>query len=184
MKISEMAEILTVAFVGSWPTFKVTEPTAKLWADSFEGMDPDTFWKAIHAALKTHTGNFPPTIGQVHAVMEDLRNLGEMTEGEAWGLLIEAVRRFGFYQPVEARKFIQKHGGDRMVEVVRCMGWSEVCCWNVADEAANRAHFWRMLQGFKKREDFKAKVIDRPRLDKPESAGEIAQAVLKTLEAK
>lgn len=161
MRTSEMAKVLATAFL-AWPTFTITEPMARLWCSSFPGFSVDEFWEGMRAALKTHTGNFPPTIGQVSAAMERLHSVNELTDGEVWALLQSAVRQFGRPSPARARKFLRERGGDRLVDTVRALGWNDICAWRTDDEVANRAHFWRVYNDFRARDRFSYHVQTPP----------------------
>jgi hypothetical protein len=158
MRTSEMGKILTTAFLG-WPHFVVTEPMIRLWCDSFPSMTSTEFWEVMRTALKSHTGNFPPTIGQVYATLDRMQGADDLTDGEAWGVVNEAVRRFGRYSPGQAREYLRTKGGERLVAAVRALGWPDVCAWKAEDEAANRAHFWKVYGGLRIRDEFKAKVV-------------------------
>jgi hypothetical protein len=84
MRTSEMGKILTTAFL-AWPHFVVTEPMIRLWCDSFPSMTPTEFWEVMRTTLKSHTGNFPPTIGQVYATLDRMQGADDLTDGEASG---------------------------------------------------------------------------------------------------
>lgn len=182
MKSSEMAQALAIAF-SAWPNFQITEPMAKLWCSSFEGTSKAAFWKALQSTLKTHRGNFPPTIGQVTETLEQFRTLNEPTEGELWQVVMSAISRFGYMQPALAREYIREHGGEKLVQTVRALGWQNVCNWQIADEPANRAHFWRVFQSFKNRETFVAKT-ESVTGSQPERISGIANKILEHLEGK
>lgn len=183
MKASEMGKILTTAFV-AWPSFVVTEQMARLWVDLFSDIEQGAFWEAMKAALKTNTGNFPPTPGQVHETLARMRTADETTEGEAWGLLMSAVARFGSYQPAEARRWLLNQGADRVVDAVRCLGWREICSWQLSDEPANRAHFWRTYTAFRVRSEFKERVGEKALEAVAPRVIAITSDVVKRLEAK
>jgi hypothetical protein len=157
MRTSEMGKILTTAFLG-WPHFVVTEPMIRLWCDSFPSITPTEMWDVMRAALKSHTGNFPPTIGQVYATLDRMKGADELTDGEAWGVVTEAVRRFGRYSPGQAREYLRSKGGERLVAAVRSLGWPDICAWRGEDEAANRAHFWRVYSGLRARDEIRSRM--------------------------
>jgi hypothetical protein len=69
------------------------ENAVNLWATMFADEPADDVLKAVKAIIRTSTSGFPPSIGQVAAKLDELRNPNRMTEQEAWAIVIKAVKR-------------------------------------------------------------------------------------------
>ncbi len=142
MKQSEMHKKLIVAF-SAWPTFEVTIEQSAVWAYAFKDSSEADFSKALMATLKTHTGNFPPTIGQVNENLQAIRCTS--SAGDGWGLLCAAIARYGSYRESEALNFLSAKD-KKAAKAVLNLGWKNICSWQTKDEPINRAHFLRLYE--------------------------------------
>lgn len=148
MTKTEMSKALTALFL-QYPGAEVTPPIVELWHRSLGRYSAEQFNQAVIEALLTYAGTFPPTIGLLAQVLAKNEAGRVLTEGEAWGALISAVRRFGAYQPSEAMAALESVS-PTIVAAVKSIGWTTICRWEMSDEVSNRAQFWRIIAGFNK----------------------------------
>lgn len=102
---NETLKILAV-LKGAYPAFyrdmgrKEADGIVALWTEMF-AEDP---YKLVAAAVKSVIAcdekGFPPHIGAVKARIRQITTLQEMTEGEAWSLVLRAISR-GIYNAQE-----------------------------------------------------------------------------------
>lgn len=162
MKKSEMAEALMIILL-PWPNIVVSEPLVNLWCLAFPDETPEQFLAAGVAALKVGNKGFPITIEHVSEMLISLKQpLHEkMTEGEVWGLLMQAVSSFGRFRQAQAFKYL-KEQNERVAVVAQQLGWSVIADWRREDLGINRAHFWKMYQAIQQR-DKREDTIGVPR---------------------
>ena len=117
------------------------------WHTMLGDLDFDFASKAVslHAATK----EFPPSIAEIRKAATGVTASHTLTDGEAWGEVTLAVRRFGIHQ------------GDKalagMSEITRkcvlALGWYENCMTELDDLNTLRAHFNRYYASMVKRAD-------------------------------
>jgi hypothetical protein len=164
MKTHEMFEILSISLL-PWQNILVTKELASFWCKAFEDVSKEEFGKAMIATLKTNISGFPPTIGQVNEMLQHTTApvSEQLTEGEAWNILIQAVKRFGNYRRDEAFKWMREQS-ERVARCAEIMDWNSICLWETRDQPANRAHFWKVLSGLEQR-DRRNDLLGLPRRD-------------------
>lgn len=79
---------------------KQSETYIDLWAEAFKDDDAALVVGAVKSIIYSDTREFAPNIGQVKAMMHKLTNLDEMSEQEAWGHVVKAIRN-GIYGSAE-----------------------------------------------------------------------------------
>lgn len=159
---TEMHKILAGSF-SQFPNVSITKPMVKLWCEAFKHAEPKQFWHAMLATLKTSTSTFPPTVGQVAESLSQLSATpqDQLTEGECWSLLMQAIQRFGSHQPTRAHQWL-KARSERLERCASMLGWRDICAWASDDAPANRAHLWRIYNSLAER-DRTCDMTNRPR---------------------
>lgn len=140
----DMVKILTAAYI-QWPYVKVTDELVQLWRKAFENYSTAEVSKAMMLALKEKTGNGHITIGDVFAALQKTTSTDLVSETEAWSLLNSTIKRFGWPNELAGVAHIESIS-PKVANAVRALGWRNVCGWKTDDEAANRAHLWRMIR--------------------------------------
>jgi len=64
-----------------------------------------------------------PTIGKIRRAASDLCSLDRITAGEAWGLVVKAIRRHGYYGTTQAMQELP----EEVRVTVEQIGWTEIC---------------------------------------------------------
>lgn len=101
MKREDVIKLMSV-LRGAYPQFyrdvdrQEALDTISLWADMFAEDDAATVAAAVKALIATDSKGYPPHIGAVKAKIRQITTPREMTEAEAWGLVLRAVSR-GIY---------------------------------------------------------------------------------------
>lgn len=95
---AQIMDILTIAYPQFYSGRNAPDPekALELWAGMFSGDDVIIVAAAVKALIASELGNFPPSIGAVKARIRQITTPQEMTEGEAWALVLRAVSR-GIY---------------------------------------------------------------------------------------
>lgn len=170
----EMATI--VATLNEQYHAETTDALISLWYTALGHLEFDEVRKAAIEVLLTYTGTFAPTIGMVATKLKEQKaeNEGRLSDGEAYQIMRDAVRRFGRYNPASAMYEIRK-ASPLVATAVSILGWDEVCSWKVDEEGVNRAHFWRVLAGLRQsgQKRFVETAISTPTL--PESVLKLLQ---------
>lgn len=72
------------------------EGIVDLWAGMFAEDDPKLVAGAVKAFIATDSRGFPPVIGVIKDKLRQLTTPEMMTEQEAWGLVLKAIRDSGY----------------------------------------------------------------------------------------
>ena len=75
-----------------------------LWCDMFDGDDDKYIGVAIKAYITTDTSGFAPSIGKIKQLIQKLKQPEEMTEVEAWGLVMQALKNSAYNAEKEYSK--------------------------------------------------------------------------------
>ena len=109
MTMQETAQIMDILAV-AYPQFYNgrNAPDQKkalaLWSSMFADDDARIVAAAVKALIATDTGSFPPSIGAVKGKIRSITEQHEMTEGEAWGLVLRAISRSSYHASEEFEK--------------------------------------------------------------------------------
>lgn len=139
MSPTETAKILAV-LAAAYPRFEVNQTTHAVWSD----MLGDLAYADVNLAVRRHvsTSTWPPSIAEIRkaTVPEGL------SAAEAWGLLIGAIRRYGYYREDEAMDVLPAE----VAHVARLVGWRDL---NMSTEPdVIRGQFLRMFGQVSERE--------------------------------
>ena len=119
MNREEAGKIIAI-IIDIWPSFlngRNPEGTVNIWQKLFAEDDYKAVGQALYAFISTDTKGFPPSPGQLRALMADIvaPQDGRMTDAEAWALVDKATRRGAYNSEEEFAKLppiIQKCVGD------------------------------------------------------------------------
>lgn len=109
MTIEETGQVMDVLTV-AYPQFYRRQTDAErtnallLWAGMFEDEPVVLVVAAVKALVATKEDDWPPTIGAVKARIRQITQPEAMTEAEAWGLVLRAIKRSGYKSREEFKK--------------------------------------------------------------------------------
>jgi len=124
--------IATVAT--AYPHANFTADTAAVWRELLADIDVPTLKMAVTKLLATH--KFCPSIAEVRAAaLSTKRTIGEESPEAAWGVVLDAIRRFGWAR--------QPSFTDPVIErALQCtIGWYDLCTSELSDGPSHRARF-------------------------------------------
>jgi hypothetical protein len=122
MNRKQIINLLGIA-TANFPSMQTRDmqPTAVLWEKALNDMDYPTAEKALIKVLST--SRFFPTIADIREAAAQITNPRVMDAMEAWGLIVQAIRKHGMYR--------QKEGLESLPPDVREMAnrftWRELC---------------------------------------------------------
>lgn len=100
---------------------KDMRPTAILWQKMLEDIPYEVAEKAVLKVIATNR-HFP-TVAEIRSAVAEIMQPDGIAPGEAWGLVLETVRRYGFYRQKEALASLPED----VATAVRHLGWQEIC---------------------------------------------------------
>jgi hypothetical protein len=126
--------------VGAYPVPAWTVESQAIYAQCIEDLDGGATRAAVMYWLKTHAER--PAIADIRAAArQQLEIAGAIPTDpdvdQAWGIVLEAIRRVGRYQPFPATHQAVKAAVDRM-------GWEDIC--NAENMEVIRAQFERFYR--------------------------------------
>src|SRR5690625_1254124 len=143
MNKTEIIKLIRVlsANYRNFPEQGKEQDTVMLWESMLDDMDYDTG----RAAVKAHIARspFPPTIADIRDSAVMLANRDSMDAIEAWGEVVKAIRKYGFYNQAEAMESLPQE----VREMVERFTWRELCLSENIDTL--RAQFrmaWETMQ--------------------------------------
>ena len=122
MTSKEIAQLVFLAST-NFPNMqqKDLEPTCHLWEKMFSDMPYDLAEAALIKVLST--AKFWPTVAEIREAAAQISQPRIMDASEAWGQVMEGLRRFGLYQAQAAMDWFSPDV--RMM--VKRFGWYELC---------------------------------------------------------
>ena len=149
MNRAECARILAV-IAAAYTAFAVDDLVLGVWHTKFE----DLTYQAAETALRRHLAlsPFPPTIADIRKQVAAVFGPEDITAGDAWGELMEAVRRFYVPKGPEALASMRPS----VARVAQMIGWRQIYLDD--NVPALRAHFMRMFEQVQERERREAQL--------------------------
>ncbi len=122
MTPSEVGKLVQFAFA-NYPHLqeKDSGQVAELWNAALSDI-PFELAKAALVKVLT-TSRYFPTVADIREAAVYLTTGRPMTADEAWGLVTEAIRHYGYYREREALASLPPD----VAAVVRRFGWQEIC---------------------------------------------------------
>ncbi len=143
MTKGEVAKLLVV-LAASYPKFEVDDLKVQVWHEMLGDLDYSLANLAIKKLILEST--FPPSIAEVRKAAMEILNPDVMTAADAWGEVVQAIRRYGYYRAEEALASMSPE----TARVVRSIGWQEICMSE--EPGVIRGQFLKMYQQVAERE--------------------------------
>jgi hypothetical protein len=137
----EVAELLAM-ISAYWPEFvHQGEVSVRAWHLVLADIPADVTREALLLLAATRT--FPPKPAELLDAVAELSLPPDerLSPAEAWGLVVDAVRKVGFYGEPDLPGLVG--------QAVRIVGWREICTSENVE--ANRAHFLRVYEQLQRR---------------------------------
>lgn len=139
-EVSKLLAVLAAAF----PRFEVDDMKVNVWHEMLGDIPYDVAQVAVKKLILENT--FPPSIAEVRKAVTEITNSRLKTAAEAWGEVVQAVHRYGYYREQEALENMSPE----TARVVRYIGWQEICTCEEPDVI--RGQFSRMYEQLASRE--------------------------------
>lgn len=122
MNKKEIINLLAIA-TANFPTMQERDmkPTAILWEKSLSDIPYEIAEKAILKVLST--SRFFPTIAEIREASVQITQPRTLDAIEAWGLIVQAIRKYGLYRQGEALGSLPPD----VAEMARRFTWRELC---------------------------------------------------------
>lgn len=122
MNRKEIINLLGIA-TANFPNMQERDmqPTAVLWEKALSDIPYQVAEKALIKVLST--SKFFPTVAEIREAATDLTQPRRMDAMEAWELIGQAIRKYGFYDQSAAMEFLP----DDVARMARRFGWRELC---------------------------------------------------------
>lgn len=143
MKKTEIVQLLAV-INAAYPNMQVTEAMASIWYELLRDIDFATAQVAVKKLLLESP--YPPTIADIRKQVASITSPKQLDPAEAWGEVISAIHRYGYYRQEEALASMSP----LVAKVVRYMGWQEICASE--EPSVVRGQFLKMYQQMQERE--------------------------------
>lgn len=135
------------------------------WQAMLSDLDYKEVQKALFAWGQTET--WPPTIADLRRLIAGTQ--GGLSASEAWGLLMDSVRRYGYYQQEKGLEALP----DGVRRVAKRLGYGSIC---QLEERELRTMYAQFRDAYNADQDrLKRDAIVSPRLGKPSCIGNFDQ---------
>jgi hypothetical protein len=143
MTRAETAKILAV-LAASYPKFEVDDLKLQVWHEMLGDLDYRIVGMAVKKLILEST--FPPAIAEVRGAAIEIQSPRGNTGSDAWGEVVQAIRRYGYYRAEEALANMSPE----TARIVRSIGWQEICLNE--EPGVVRGQFLKMYQQVAERE--------------------------------
>lgn len=136
---------------------------------AWQSMLEDLSYKDVQKALFTwgQTETWPPTIADLRRLVVGIQE--GLSASEAWGLLMDSVRRYGYYQQEKGLEALP----DGVSRVAKRLGYGSIC---QLEERELRTMYAQFRDAYNADQDrLKRDAIVSPRLGKPSCIGNFDQ---------
>lgn len=109
MNLIETAKLMAILET-AYPMFyakktqQEREDAIRLWAEMFADEPGEVVAMAVKALIKSRVSTFPPGIGEITEKIQQITQPEQMTEMEAWSLVVKAVSNSAYNSGEEFRK--------------------------------------------------------------------------------
>jgi hypothetical protein len=159
MKKTEMIGVLTKASA-IYDNFEPTETRVGVWMDIFKNYPVADVANAVMAHCSS--SQYAPKPADIIKLILEARRGPRGTANEAWGLVMQAIHRFGYANEAKAIAWLASQ--NRIAaKVARCMGWTELCASE--QNLGDRAHFSKFYDSELAHEDRIALLPEPQRKD-------------------
>ena len=134
-----------MAFISAAIDRDIKRATLDAYFSMLNDLPADLVMAAARKVIASDEYPTLPTVGKLRKAAQELCHIGKLSAPEAWGEALKAVRNHGYYGEAEAMKELPPD----VAQVVRWMGWREICLSDAPDVV--RAQFMRMYEVQEKR---------------------------------
>lgn len=122
MNKKEVINLIAIA-TANFPSMqeKDMKPTAILWEKALSDVSYDIAEKALIKVLST--SRYFPNLADIREAISQLTSTRTIDAMEAWGLIGQAIKRYGFNRKPEAMAMLPAD----VVEMVERFTWREIC---------------------------------------------------------
>jgi hypothetical protein len=100
---------------------KDMRPTLTLWDKALSDMPYEVAEKAVIKVLST--SRFFPTVAEIREAAVHITQPRSLDHMEAWGLVLDAIRKYGYYREKEAIESLPQE----VAEMVKQFTWRDLC---------------------------------------------------------
>ena len=134
--VAELVAIMSAAFTRP----PMTERTCQVYERMLVDLDREAAHRAV--ARLVNTSKWLPTIAEIRAAAVELQVGARRAGAEAWGDVVETIRRSGRYRTPEFTDPL-------VAECVRSLGWLSLC--DSTNDTADRARFIELYDSLAER---------------------------------
>lgn len=123
-----------------------TDTTVKVWHRQLSDINTGLVAAAVDALINTH--KFPPAIAEIREKAYQITHPGELSADEAWGLTLEAIKKYGHYRKNDGLKSLPPN----VSRIAKRMGWDSLCFANIDTIGVERGQFIKLYNAQETRE--------------------------------
>lgn len=171
MTIKETGQLLAIIKEAHPNAFKSqSDPTStiKVWNSLLGDLEANLALAAAQAVVST--SQYPPTIAEIREAAYQITHPGELSADEAWGLTLEAIKKYGHYRQIEGLASLPP----KVRKIAERMGWDSLCMAEVDKIGVERGQFIKLYNASVERE----KEQDMLPAQLREAIGQIGQRLI------
>jgi hypothetical protein len=154
MQEAEIAKLIGV-MAAAYPSVKLSEPTIEVYIAMLKDIPLDVLTASIQQCMAE--SEFLPTVAKVRDKALALTAPIAPVPIEAWGIVLKAIGKYGFYRTPEFNDPI-------ITKAVECIGWKNLCCTEMDNQGVDRAHFSRVYEGLLRQAENDRRMLPQARL--------------------
>lgn len=153
MQEAEIAKLIGV-MAAAYPSVKLSEATVEVYIAMLKDIPLDVLTASIQQCMAE--SEFLPTIAKVRDKALALTLPVAPEPLEAWGVVLKAIQKYGFYHSPEFNDPI-------IAKAVECIGWRNLCCTEMDNQGVDRAHFSRVYEGLLRQAENDRRMLPQAR---------------------
>ena len=148
---AEIAKLIGVMAAG-YPNVQVSDATIEVYVTMLRDVPLDTLTASVQQCMAE--SEFLPTVAKIRNKALELSRPVAPDPLEAWGIVLKAIDKYGFYRSPQFDDPI-------IAKAVDCMGWRSLC--SSENAIADRAHFSKVYEGLLRQAENDRRILPQAR---------------------
>jgi hypothetical protein len=148
---SEIVKLIGLV-AAAYPNTQVSRETIKVYESMLRDIPLDVLTASVQQCMAE--SEFMPTVAKIRNKALELSRPVAPEPLEAWGIVLKAIDKHGFYQSPQFDDPI-------IAKAVDCIGWQSLC--SSENPVADRAHFSKVYEGLLRQAENDRRMIPQAR---------------------
>lgn len=150
---AEIAKLIGV-MAAAYPNTQVTDATIEVYITMLKDIPLELLTVSVQQCMAE--SEFLPTVAKIREKALALTTPVAPEPLEAWGVVLKAIEKYGFYRSPEFNDPV-------IAKAVDCIGWRNLCSSELDNQGVDRAHFSRVYEGLRRQAENDRRMLPQAR---------------------